>query len=89
MEIKIRLSNEDVRDILEKYGYKSEKVLVHFNKSEDYDVYELGAYYTTVVYKERPEVLDKDIVMNDDVKDMILDNVVAELYNKLVFEKII
>ena len=89
MEIKIRLSNEDVRDILEKHGYKTEKVLVHYNKFDTYDVYELGAYYTTVVYKERPEVLDKDIVMNDDVKDMILDNVVAELYNKLVFEKII
>ena len=81
MEIKIRLSNEDVRDILEKH--------VHYNKFDTYDVYVLGAYYTTVVYKERPEVLDKDIVMNDDVKDMILDNVVAELYNKLVFEKII
>jgi hypothetical protein len=89
MEIKIRLSNEDVRDILEKYGYKSEKVLVHFKKFEDYDVYELGAYYTTVVYKERPEVLDKDMVMSDDVKDMILETVVAKLYNQLMFEKIL
>jgi hypothetical protein len=89
MEIKIRLSNEDVRDILEKYGYKSEKVLVHYNKFDTYDVYELGAYYTTVVYKERPEVLDKDIVMSDDVKDMILETVVTKLYNQLVFEKIL
>ncbi len=89
MEIKIRLSNEDVRDILEKYGYKSENVLVHFNKSEDYDVYELGAYYTTVVYKERPEVLNKDMVMSDDVKDMILETVVTKLYNQLIFEKIL
>lgn len=89
MEIKIRLSNEDVRDILEKYGYKTEKVLVHFNKFEAYDVYELGAYYTTVVYKERPEVLDKDMVMSDDVKDMILETVVSKLYNQLVFEKIL
>ena len=89
MEIKIRLSNENVRDILEKYGYKSEKVLVHYNKFDTYDVYELGAYYTTVVYKERPEVLDKDIVMSDDVKDMILETVVSKLYNQLVFEKIL
>ena len=89
MEIKIRLSNEDVRDILEKYGYKSEKVLVHYNKFDTYDVYELGAYYTTVVYKERPEVLDKDIVMSDDVKDMILETVVTKLYNQLMFEKIL
>ena len=89
MEIKIRLSNEDVRDILEKYGYKSENVLVHFNKFDTYDVYELGAYYTTVVYKERPEVLDKDIVMSDDVKDMILETVVTKLYNQLIFEKIL
>ena len=89
MEIKIRLSNENVRDILEKYGYKSEKVLVHYNKFDTYDVYELGAYYTTVVYKERPEVLDKDIVMSDDVKDMILETVVSKLYNQLIFEKIL
>ena len=89
MEIKIRLSNEDVRDILEKYGYKSEKVLVHYNKFDTYDVYELRAYYTTVVYKERPEVLDKDIVMSDDVKDMILETVVTKLYNQLMFEKIL
>lgn len=89
MEIKIRLSNEDVRDILEKYGYKSEKVLVHYNKFDTYDVYELGAYYTTVVYKERPEVLNKDMVMSDDVKDMILETVVTKLYNQLVFEKIL
>ena len=89
MEIKIRLSNENVRDILEKYGYKSEKVLVHYNKFDTYDVYELGAYYTTVVYKERPEVLDKDMVMSDDVKDMILETVVSKLYNQLVFEKIL
>ena len=89
MEIKIRLSNEDVRDILEKYGYKSEKVLVHYNKFDTYDVYELGAYYTTVVYKERPEVLNKDMVMSDDVKDMILETVVTKLYNQLIFEKIL
>lgn len=89
MEIKIKLSNEDVRNILEKFGYQSEKVLVHYNKFDAYDAYELGAYYTTVVYKERPKVLDKDTVMSDDVKDIILEDVVAKLYNQLVLEKII
>ncbi len=91
MDINIELNEENVSKLLDMFGYTSEDVLVWYNKvDENYQFTELGNYWKTIVYPKhhRPEILDNEKVMFDDVKDMDANEVVNTLFNKLLIAKL-
>lgn len=88
MKIDIELPMEYTFKLLEIYGYHHEEILVHYNIFDSDLVDELGSYRVRIAYKERPECLEKDIVMVDDIDGMQFDVVVNKLFNQLLFEKI-
>lgn len=91
MNINIELSEEHVSLLLKMFGYVTEEVLVWYNKLDDEcNVKELGSYYKTIAYEssKRPEVLNKEKIMLDDVKDYGLNNTVNKLFNELLMKKL-
>ena len=91
MNINIELDEKYVASLLDMFDYTTEKVLVCYNKLDDCcRVEELGNYWKTVVYPKyhRPDVLDKEKVMFDDVKDMGVGEVVNRLFNGLLMNRL-
>jgi hypothetical protein len=74
------------------FDYTPENVLVRYNKLDDdcYYIQELGSYWKTIAYPmyHRPDVLDKEKVMFDDVKDMGIGEVVNRLFNGLLMNRL-
>ena len=70
MNISVELDDRYVASLLNMFEYTTEKVLVWYNKLDDcYNVEELGNYWKTIAYPKyhRPDVLDKERVMFDDL----------------------
>jgi hypothetical protein len=90
MKINIEISKEDCNAILNKYGYVTEEVLVHFNKLESENLVDLGSYYVTVAYmnNSRPQCLDKTTIMIEDIDGMQVENVINKLFTRTLMEKI-
>ena len=91
MNINIELNEKYVALLLDMFDYTTEKVLVWYNKLDDEcNVKELGSYYKTIAYEssKRPEVLNKEKIMLDDVKDYGLNNTVNKLFNELLMKKL-
>lgn len=92
MKINIELSEENVANVLAMSNFVTEKVLVWYNKLDDdcYHLEELGSYQMVVAYPKyhRPEVLEKEKIMVDDVKHMEVTEVVNELFNELLINKL-
>lgn len=91
MNISVELDDRYVASLLDMFDYTTEKVLVWYNKLDDcYRVEELGNYWKIVVYPKyhRPDVLDKERVMFDDVKDMGMTEVVNRLFNGLLMNRL-
>ena len=87
MNVNIELDDIYVASLLDMFDYTTEKVLVWYNKLDDCcNVEDLGNYWKTVAYPKyhRPDVLDKERVMFDDVKDMGMTEVVNRLFNGLL-----
>ena len=91
MNISVELDDRYVASLLDMFDYTTEKVLVWYNKLDDYcRVEELGNYWKTIAYPKyhRPDVLDKEKVMFDDVKDMGMTEVVNRLFNELLMNRL-
>jgi hypothetical protein len=92
MNINIELDEKYVASLLDMFDYTTEKVLVWYNKLDDdcYNVEDLGSYWKTIAYPKyhRPDVLDKEKVMFDDVKDMGIVEVVNRLFNGLLMNRL-
>ena len=91
MNISVELDDRYVASLLDMFDYTTEKVLVWYNKLDDCcRVEELGNYWKTIAYPKyhRPDVLDKEKIMLDDVKDYCLNNTVNKLFNELLMKKI-
>jgi hypothetical protein len=91
MNISVELDDRYVASLLDMFDYTTEKVLVWYNKLDDYcRVEELGNYWKTIAYPKyhRPDVLDKEKVMFDDVKNMGMTEVVNRLFNELLMNRL-
>ena len=91
MNISVELDDRYVASLLNMFEYTTEKVLVWYNKLDDCcRVEELGNYWKTIAYPKyhRPDVLDKERVMFDDVKDMGMTEVVNRLFNELLMNRL-
>lgn len=91
MNINIELDEKYVASLLDMFDYTSEKVLVWYNKLDDCcHVEELGNYWKTIAYPKyhRPDILDKEKVMFDDIKDLGIVEVVNRLFNGLLMDRL-
>jgi len=91
MNISVELDDRYVASLLNMFDYTTENVLVWYNKLDDCcRVEELGNYWKTIAYPKyhRPDVLDKERVMFDDVKDMGMTEVVNRLFNGLLMNRL-
>ena len=91
MNISVELDDRYVASLLDMFDYTTEKVLIWYNKLDDCcRVEELGNYWRTIAYPKyhRPDVLDKDKIMFDDVKDMGMTEVVNRLFNGLLMNRL-
>lgn len=91
MNINIELNEENVANLLAKFNFVTEKVLVWCNKFDDsYNIEELTSYWKTVAYPKyhRPNVLEKEKIMFDDVKDIGVGEVINDLFNELLMSKL-
>lgn len=91
MNINIELSEEYVSKLLRLFDYVTEEVLVWYNKVDDCcHVEDLGSYWKKVAYPKyhRPEILNKEKIMFDDVKHMGVVEVVNSLFNELLVNKL-
>lgn len=96
MEIKLKLSNEDIDRILMVNGYVCERVLMWYPKhpfdaNMAFELNELGCYYVKMAYPKenccpwRHE--EKPLIEN--YKEFEYENVVNNLINKLMFSKLL
>jgi hypothetical protein len=91
MKIEIEINEENISNLLNKFGYVTEEVLVWYNKLDEWCfVKDLGNYHKTVAYPRyhRPEILNKEKIMFDDVKDIGIKEIVNMLFNELLINKL-
>jgi hypothetical protein len=93
MKIDINVSKEDCELILKEFGYTSEKVILYHNLldiPDDSDDNLRGVEYM-VAYpvNDKPKVLDENKPMADECDDILYDNVMSKLFNKLIMKAII
>ena len=87
MEINIKLSNEDIDKLLNKYGYRRSKIAIFYNKyGDDEDLYLFGEggvrhYFVDVAWLgEKPDCLCEKYPTMETVKDYLLENVVNSCF---------
>ena len=91
MEVKITLSEDAIDKLLKIKGYVVEDILVHYPKFHYTTEGEYGKYWRKIAYPKnnKPKVLDNDTIMAKDVEDMLFGQVVNNLFNEILLEKLI
>ena len=89
MQINLEINDGVIDKLLEKKGYITKDILVHFPLV--YSVSGYGSYYMKVSYPmyNKPKCLDNEIVLVDDVKDYEYKIVVNKLISDLIAEKLL
>lgn len=89
MQINLEINDGVIDKLLEKKGYVTKDILVHFPLV--YSVSGYGSYYMKISYPmyNKPKCLDNEIVLVDDVKDYEYKIVVNKLISDLIAEKLL
>lgn len=89
MQINLEINDGVIDKLLEKKGYITKDILVHFPLV--YSVSGYGSYYMKISYPmyNKPKCLDNEIVLVDDVKDYEYKIVVNKLISDLIAEKLL
>lgn len=89
MQINLEINDGVIDKLLEKKGYVTKDILVHFPLV--YSVSGYGSYYMKVSYPmyNKPKCLDNEIVLVDDVKDYEYKIVVNKVISDLIAEKLL
>lgn len=87
MEIKFVINKDIETKILEINGYVSQTISVHFERidCDDYGIYQIKVAYPR---DKKPEVLNDEIIMIDDVKNMEYETVINRLFMEMLFSKL-
>lgn len=89
MEIKIKIPPYFAIKVLDAFGYVTENVTLYYNEYDSDDIVNLKPIVKSVAYPgwhERPKSLDKEFPLLEDVKGLLFDNVVEELFNSWIME---
>ena len=89
MQINLEINDGVIDKLLEKKGYVTKDILVHFPLV--YSVSGYGSYYMKISYPmhNKPKCLDNEIVLVDDVKDYEYKIVVNKVISDLIAEKLL
>lgn len=87
MEIKFVINKDIETKILEINGYVSQTISVYFERinCDDYGIYQIKVAYPR---DRKPEVLNDEIIMIDDVKNMEYETVINRLFMEMLFSKL-